>query len=226
MGFKLLKRAPVVQVMPDTEPNVSTIYSHKSKPGAFFSPFWSNSFHKPSKASFLAGSYDVAKPENSNERKVMQLFFFVLGEREKKKTPNPNRRRDILTELHCINSATCLPEQCPLTTSGNAINQQPSVGQQGTALHGQHKQTQPTADQGAHSGDRTGTEAPCHQPSSPGLCSSVYLRSAFTSYTRTTSAAGFQCGGAGNSVPMCSTSRTSVLLRCSPPLSPAGLSGY
>lgn len=92
------------------------------------------------------------------------VIFFVLGEREKKKTPNPNRWRDILTELHCINSATCLPEQCPLTTSGNVINQQPSVEQQGTALHGQHKQIQPTADQGILSGDRTGTAAPCHQP--------------------------------------------------------------
>lgn len=78
------------------------------------------------------------------------VIFFVLGEREKKKTPNPNRWRDILTEeLHCINSATCLPEQCPLTTSGNAINQQPSVEQQGTPLHGQH-QPDPTHSWSGH----------------------------------------------------------------------------
>lgn len=158
--------------------------------------------------------------------KSCSYFFSYLGKGKKKKTPNPNRRRDILTEFHCINSATCLPEQCPLTTSGNVINQQPSVEQQGTAPHGQHKLIQPTADQGLHLGNKAATAAPRHQPSSPSLCSSVYLRSAFTSYTPTTSAGGLQCGGAGNSVPMSSTCRTSALLRCSPPLSPARLAGY
>lgn len=157
------------------------------------------------------------------------VIFFVLGEREKKKTPNPNRWRDILTELHCINSATCLPEQCPLTTSGNAINQQPSVEPQGTALHGQHEHIQPTADEGTRLGGRTGTAAPCHHPAQVTQLVQPCLPAGCTYVLHLNhSAAGFQRGGAipaGNSIPMCSTSKTSVLLRCSPPPSPAGLFG-
>lgn len=156
------------------------------------------------------------------------VIFFLLGEREKKKTPNPNRWRDILTEeLHCINSATCLPEQCPLTTSGNATNQQPSVEPQDTPLHGQHR-PHPTHNWSGHPPGGQDRDCSPLPPAQLSLCSSVYLRSAFTSYPWTTSAAGFQRGGAilaGNSVPMCSTSKTSVLLRCSPPLSLAGLFG-